>query len=439
MNEGSNAIFTDLLLILLLILVNAFFAASELAIVSLNKNKINLMASEGDKKAHLLSNLMKEPSKFLATIQVGITLAGFLASASAAVSISKVFAQLLNSLNVPFIAAASERISLIAVTIILAFFTLVLGELLPKRLALQNAESIAMFAVKPIVFISKFTGPFVKILTLSTNFFARLLGSTDENLDEKVTEEEIRLMFDVGEESGILNKTEREMLDGIFEFDDTLAREVMTPRTNVFTVDIDTSVEEIIDTVVEEQYSRVPVYQNDTDNIIGILYMKDLFPHIRKHDVQEINIRDILRPAYFVPETKNIDTLFRELQHNKNHIAILIDEYGGFSGILTIEDLMEEIFGNIADEYDEDVKDIEKIDKNTYIINGLVSIDDINDRLHLKVPSENFDTIGGFVVDLLGNIPREDEEHIVEYENLTFKVEKVDEKRIEKLKLYINQ
>lgn len=438
MNEGSNTILTDLLLILVLILVNAFFAASELAIVSLNKNKISIMASEGDKKANLLLNLMKEPSKFLATIQVGITLAGFLASASAAVSISKVFSRLLIATNIPFIIAASERIALIAVTIILAFFTLVLGELLPKRLALQNAESIAMFAVKPIVFISKFTGPFVKILTLSTNFFARLLGSTDEKLNEKVTEEEIRLMFDVGEESGILNKTEREMLDGIFEFDDTLAREVMTPRTNVFTVNIDNPVEEIIDTVVEEQYSRIPVYQDDTDNIIGILYMKDLFAHIRKHDSKDINIRDILRPAYFVPETKNIDTLFRELQHNKNHIAILIDEYGGFSGILTIEDLMEEIFGNISDEYDEDVKDIEKIDKNTYLINGLLSIDDLNDRLHLKIPSEHFDTIGGFVVDLLGNIPREDEEHVVEYENLTFKVEKVDEKRIEKLKLCIN-
>jgi putative hemolysin len=439
MNEGSQSILTELLLIFILILINAFFAASEIAIISLNRNKISYLADEGNKKASLLLNLIQEPSKFLATIQVGITLAGFLASASAAVSISKVFQKFLNALNIPFIASASERVSLVAVTILLAFFTLVLGELLPKRLALQNSEAIAMFAVKPLVFISKITAPFVKILTLSTNFFARLLGSTDEDLDEKVTEEEIRMMINVGEEAGILNQTEREMLDGIFEFDDTLARKVMTPRTNVFAVNIDTPIEEIVDSIVEEQYSRVPVYEEEIDNVIGILYMKDLFAQIRKHPVDKINIRSILRPAYFVPETKNIDALFRELQNNQNHMAILIDEYGGLSGILTIEDLIEEIFGNIADEYDEESEDIERIDKNTYLINGLVSIDEINEKLNLKLPSDNFDTIGGFVLDLLGNIPSENEEHVVEFDNLTFKVEKVDEKRIELVKLYIQQ
>lgn len=438
MDGASGSILTQVFLILLLILINAFFASSEIAIISVNKNKLTALAEDGDKKAELLLGLIKEPSRFLATIQVGITLAGFLASASAAVSISRVLANFLNRLNVPIITSASSQIALILVTILLSFITLVFGELLPKRLALQNSEKIAMFAVKPLVFISKATAPFVKILTVSTGFFARMLGSTEDNLDEKVTEEEIRMMIHVGEENGVINETEREMIDGIFQFDDILAKEIMTPRNHVFAIDIGEPIEETIAEIVEEQYSRIPVYEEDIDNIIGILYMKDLFPKCVKGDVKDVSIRELIRPAYFVPETKNIDTLFRELQTSRSHMAILIDEYGGFSGILTIEDLMEEIFGDISDEYDEDEEEIQKVDLNTYLIDGMASINDLNEELHLSLPSDNFDTIGGFVIDLLGNIPREDEENIVEYENLVFKVEKVDEKRVEKVKLYIN-
>lgn len=439
MENSTGGIISQILLIFILILINAFFASSEIAIISVNKNKLSALAEEGNKKAELLLRLVKEPSKFLATIQVGITLAGFLASASAAVSISNVVAGLLDKTNIAFIRAASHQIALILVTILLSFITLVLGELLPKRLALQNSEKIAMFAVKPIIFISKITAPFVKILTLSTGFFARLLGSTGEDMDEKVTEEEIRMMIHVGEESGVINETEREMIDGIFQFDDILAKEIMTPRNHVFAVNVEEDIEKLIDEIIEEQYSRIPVYEEDIDNIIGILYMKDLFAKGIKGDFKDISIREIIRPAYFVPETKNIDALFRELQKSRNHMAILIDEYGGFSGILTIEDLMEEIFGNISDEYDEEKNEIEKIDGNTYIIDGMASINDINEELDLSLPSDNFDTIGGFVIDLLGNIPKEDEEHIVEFENLVFKVEKLDEKRIEKVKLYINR
>lgn len=436
MDNGSANVFSDMLLIAALIVINAFFSASEIAIVSLNKNKISLMAKEGDRKAEMILNLTGQPGKFLATIQIGITLAGFLASASAAVSISSLMAGALRGLKVPFITSAADKIALILVTIILAFITLVLGELLPKRLALQNAEKIAMFSIKPIVFISRVAAPFVKILTLSTGFFVRLLGGKIEDMEEKVTEEEIRLMINVGEESGVINETEREMINGIFEFDDTLAREVMTPRTNVFAIDINTPSQELIVSIVEEQYSRVPVYESDIDNIIGILYLKDIFAYIIKNNTHEVPVRELLRPAYFVPESKNIDTLFRELQRSKNHMAILIDEYGGFAGILSIEDLMEEIVGNISDEYDEDVKEIERVDPNTYIVNGLTSIDDINDELHLELPEENFDTIGGFVLDLLGRIPSEDEDHVVEFDKIVFKVEKVSEKRIEKIKIY---
>lgn len=438
MPSDPDSILLQVFLIFVLVLINAFFAASEMAVISLNKTKMNYLANDGNKKAKLLVKLLEEPSKFLATIQVGITMAGFLASASAAVSISEHVAKTISSLGIPFITSASDEISLVLVTIILSFITLVLGELLPKRIALQNAEGIAMFAVKPIIFVSKVALPFIKILTVSTNFFARILNIKSEKTEEEVTEEEIRMMIDVGEENGVLNETEKEMIDGIFEFDNTLAKEIMTPRTNVFSINISTPIEELIDVVLEEQYSRIPVYEEETDNIIGILFMKDIFAVLRKNESENIDIRELLRPVHFVPETKNIDILFRELQKSKNHMAILIDEYGGFSGIVTIEDLIEEVMGNIFDEYDEDYESseyIQKVDSTTYIANGMVSIDEINETLDVELPSEHYDTIGGLVIDLLGSIPKEDEENIVEYENIIFKVEKVNEKRIELVKI----
>ncbi|MCM0650707.1 hemolysin family protein [Clostridium swellfunianum] len=438
MPSEPDSILLQVILIFILVLINAFFAASEMAVVSLNRTKINYMANDGNKKAKLLVKLLEEPSKFLATIQVGITLAGFLASASAAVSISEHLAKRIGGFDIPFITSASDEISLVVVTILLSFITLVLGELLPKRVAMQSAEAIALFAVRPIIFISKITLPFVKVLTASTNFFAKIFNVQSEKNEEEVTEEEIRMMIDVGEENGVLNETEKEMIDGIFEFDNTLAKEIMTPRTNVFTVDIDTPIQGLIDEVLEEQYSRIPVYEHETDNIIGILFMKDIFTVLRKQKSEDICIRELLRPAYFVPETKNIDILFRELQKSKNHMAILIDEYGGFSGIVTIEDLIEEVMGNIFDEYDEDYESseyIQKIDNTTYIVNGMVGIGEINQTLNVELTSEHCDTIGGLVIDLLGSIPRENEENIVEYENLIFKVEKVNEKRIELVKI----
>ncbi|SEF63363.1 putative hemolysin [Caloramator fervidus] len=426
-----NQVIIDFLLIFLLILINGFFAASEIAIISINRNKISMQAQEGIKKAILIQKLFKEPSKFLATIQVGITLTGFLASASAAVSISTYFSQYLKRLNIPF----SEQISLILVTLFISYITLVLGELLPKRLALQNPEKIAFKIIGIILFISKITSPFVKILTLSTNFFAKMFGVGSTYEEEKVTEDEIRMMIDVGEENGVLNQTEKEMIDGIFDFDDTLAKEVMTPRTAVFAIDINTPLEEIIHKIIEEQYSRIPVYDGDIDNIVGILYMKDLFVEMVSKKIEDISIKNLLRKAYFVPDTKKIDVLFRELQTSKNHMAILIDEYGGVSGIITIEDLIEEIVGNISDEYDEDIKDFQKLENNIYLVDGLVSIDEVNEKLNLKIPSKHHDTIGGFVLDLIGNIPQKGQK--VEYENITFTVEKIDEKRIEQIKIEI--
>jgi putative hemolysin len=418
-DADPSSILMQIILIFVLILMNAFFAASEMAIVSLSKSRISLLSETGDKKAKSLLKLMEEPSRFLATVQVGITLGGFFASASAATSLSQPLSVVLTKLSIP----GSEQIAFVLVTILLSYLTLVLGELFPKRVALQNAEGIAKFAVGPILFISKVTAPFVKILTLSTNMLVRISGINSENLDEMVSKEEMRMMINAGEENGVINEIEKDMINGIFEFDNTLAKEIMTPRVSVFMIDIKTSPSTILVKFLEEQYSRVPVYEYGIDNIIGVLYMKDLFLQSNKGELTEDIIRKMLRPPYFVPETKNIDELFRELQRTKNHIALLIDEYGAFNGIVTIEDLIEEVMGNIFDDY---------------LVDGFTDIDEINKVLNINLPSEIFETIGGFLIDLLGYIPKQNEDNSVEYNNINFKVEKVEKKRISQIKISIN-
>lgn len=337
------------MLIFILTLLNAFFASAEMAIVSLNKNKVKLLSEEGNKKAKLLVKLMDEPTKFLSTIQVGITLAGFFSSASAATGIAEDLARYLSQLNIPY----SRQIALVTVTIILSYITFVFGELFPKRIALQKSETIALFSVRPILYVSKITVPFVKLLSASTNILVRLVGLDNEGLDEKVSKEEIKSLVEVGQENGVINEKEKEMINSIFEFDDKLADEVMTPRTEVYLIDIEKPLKEYLDELIEERYSRILVYEGSIDNIIGILYMKDFLGEARKHGFENVDIRSILHPAYFVPETRNIDDLFKELQAFKKHMAILIDEYGGFSEIVSIEDLIEEVMGNIEDEYDE--------------------------------------------------------------------------------------
>lgn len=432
--EPAN-ITSQLVLIFILTLLNMFFASAEMAIVSLNKNKIKLLAEEGNKKAQVLIKLMEEPTKFLFTIQVVITLAGFLSSAYAATWLSYNLSQYLNRFNIPY----SRSIALIIVTIILSYITLVFGELFAKRVALQKSEAIAMFSVIPILYVSKIMLPFVKLISASTNILVSLAGLDKEDLDEKVSKEEIKSMVEVGQEHGIINETEKEMINNIFEFDDKLAYEVMTPRTDVYLIDIEKSLSEYLDELIEERYSRVPVYEGDSDNIIGILYIKDFFIEARKHGFENVNIRSILHTPYFVPETKNIHKLFKELQSSKKHLAVLVDEYGGFAGIVSIEDLIEEIMGDIEDEYDEDEPDIKKFDNNTFLIDGMLSIDDFNDYFNVNIESDDYDTIGGFIIALLGRIPVSTEEKNMEYENLVFKIEELKEKRIEKIKVYVQR
>ena len=433
MDPEPMSLVSQFILILVLTLLNAFFASAEMAIVSVNRNRIKMLADDGNKKASLLVDLLEEPNKFLSTIQVGITLAGFFSSASAATGISEVIGASLSQLGIPY----AQSISLVVITIILSYFTLVFGELVPKRIALQKSEQMAMLSVRPIVFVFKFAKPFVKLLSLSTNVLLRVIGMSDTDLEEKVSREEIKSLVDAGEEYGVINQIEKEMINSIFDFDDKLAKEVMTPRTEVYMINsqLPLSIEELL----EENYSRIPVYEGDMDNIIGILYLKDFLHEAYQVGFENVGIKKLLHRPYFVPECKNIDQLFKELQKSKRHLAVLIDEYGGFSGIVTIEDLIEEVMGDINDEYDDDDPVIRKIDNDTYIVNGLISIKELNDKLQLNLDeeTEDYDTLGGFLINQIDYIPSETEECMVEYENLVFKIECVKDKRIEMVKIHI--
>lgn len=439
MDSHEGSILTEIILIIVLTLINAFFCLAEMSIVSVNRNRIKMLSEEGNKKAILLERIIKEPSKLLSTIQVGITLANFTESAFASAGMSIYLAKWINELNISFLTRYSNQISMVLITLFLAFLTIILGELLPKRIALQNAEKFAMMCVNPIILISKIFYPFVKFLSGATNLFLRILGLDKNKLEEKVSKEEIKSLIEVGQEHGVINNTEKEMIESIFEFDDKVAKEIMTPRTEVFMIDINADNKSILNELITEKYSRIPVYDDEVDNIIGILYMKDFLIESCKSGIDNINVKSLIRPAYFVPETKYIDNLFTDLQKNQNYIAILIDEYGGFSGIVTIEDLIEEVVGNILDEYDDSEPIIKKIDNKNFLVDGLISINEVNDFLHLELESEHSDTISGFIIDILGDIPSETELPTVNFENITFKIQEVKDKRIEKVQIIINE
>jgi len=423
----------NLLLLVGLIMCNAFFAASEIALISLNDNKIKHMADEGNKRAKLLVKVLSEPSRFLATIQIGVTLSGFLASAFAAESFADRLVDLVKMTQIPVSGSVLKTVSVIVITVILSYFTLVLGELVPKRLAMKKAEQISFSVASPLHFLSVATFPFVKLLTVSTNSIVRIFG-VDPNGDERhITEEEIRMMVDVGEEKGAIDESEKEMINNIFEFDNKVVSDIMTHRTDIVGVPITASLKEIIALIKREKFTRYPVYEDNIDNITGILNIKDLI-QLLEDENQDFDLKKIMRQPYFVPASKKTDELFKELQSRKTHMAVAIDEYGGTAGIITIEDLVEEIVGNIFDEYDEVEKEFEKLDENTFIINGLANLERVKDLLEVDLPTEDYDTLGGFLTGQLGRIPQEDEKPVVEFNGVVFKVEEISEKRITKVK-----
>lgn len=416
----------QIIVLAILILINAFFAATEIAFISLNDAKIEKQAKEGNKKAKQIKKMLREPSKFLATIQIGITLAGFLSSAFAADAFADDLAPMLQNL-IPLGLTAWRNISIILITIILSYFSLIFGELVPKRLAMRNSEKIAFGTIGIIRTISIITAPFVKLLTASTNGVSKLFGisGTDE---ETVTEEEIRMMVDVGEEKGSIKEEERELINNVFEFNDKVVSEIMIHRKDIYAIDINSDIDNILKELDEYKYSRIPVYEENIDNIVGMLFIKDLLANVNKKE--KVKIAKIIREPYFVSENKPIDELFRDLQKNKHQLAIVLDEYGGTAGLVTMEDIIEELVGNIFDEYDEEEKEFEKIDDNTFLISGSVSIHDLRKILGVEIPEGEYDTLSGYLIELLGRIPSDDEKPVIETKRVTYKIEDYEEKRI---------
>jgi len=426
----------ELLLLAVLILLNAFFAASEIAFISLNDNRLAAQAEEGDRKAKAILALVREPSRFLATIQIGITLAGFLASAFAADRFSETVAAWAQDLGVPLPLATLNAIAVVAITLVLSYFTLVFGELVPKRLAMQKAETIARIAVRPLALLAAAAGPFVRFLSLSTNAIVRLLG-VDPNADEEqVTEEEIRLLVDAGKKKGAIQESESEMIDNIFEFDNKIASDIMTHRTSIVALPKTASFEEVIGVVNRTKFTRYPVYGANLDDIVGVLHVKELFRFMEGGEKREFRLEALCRKPYHAPVSRPTDELFRDMQARKEHMAVVIDEYGGTAGLVTIEDLLEEIVGNIFDEYDEDTPPIVQLEDGSWLADGIAGLDEVEDELQAGLPVDEYDTLNGFLTGELGRLPEPGETPEVVWGGHVFRVTEVGERRIGKVRIF---
>lgn len=433
-DPDGNTILFQLLLLLFFTLMNAFFAGAEMAVVSVNKNRIRSMAEEGNKKAAVIQSLFEDSTKFLSTIQVAITFAGFYSSASAAAGIAPVLAEWMRGMHIPYSTAIAGN----GVTLLLMFFNLVFGELVPKRIALQKAETFCMITVMPVHYISKVLSPFIKLLSISTKAVLRLFRLKTEDQEEAVTEEEIKALLKMGNENGTFEDEAREMINSVFSFDDRSAREIMVPRRDVHVLDIEEPFDMLVDEILESRHSRIPVYEENIDNIIGILHIKDVMIEVRKNGWKTLDIRKLLREPFFVPDSRDADELFRELQKSRKHMAVLVDEYGGFSGIVTVEDLVEEIMGEISEEYEEVVQEIVVLSDGEYLLDGGILISDLNEEMGLKLVTENYDTLSGYLIERLGYIPGKESREIIAADDMEFIIEEIKGNRITKVRMRKN-
>lgn len=430
-------IFKQLILQLALILLNAFFAATEIAVISLNEKKLKARAEDGDKKAVKMLKMTEEPTRFLSTIQIGITLAGFLGSAFAADN----FAERLSSfaidtfqIPVSYIGTVNA-VSVILITLILSFFTLVLGELVPKRIAMKYKEKLAEAVCGIISFLAVALKPAIALLSVSTNGVLRLFGIDPNEKEEPVSEEDIVLMLDAGADEGSLKQNDIEYIKNVFKLDGMTAEEVMTPRRSLVMVSQDTSDEEIMRIIESEGYSRIPVYLGTTDTIIGIIHTRD---YLLKHAEPGFTLNDVMFQPVFVPETAHLDVLFKDMQKEHNHIVVVVNEYGETAGIVTMEDILEEIVGEIWDERDEEIQDFVKLSDDTYRVLCSASIEDFFEFFSVDGPEDTeTSTVNGWLTELTGDIPEEG--YTCDYENLNITVVKADELMAHEVIVKVNE
>jgi len=427
-----DPVWIEALGVLLLILLIGFFSASEVAVVSTRKSRMRELADEGNRKAAIVLHFQKNPEQFLATIHVGVITSLTLASGLGGILAFQHLVPALQASEVVWIRESSNWISLGIISISIGSSVVVFGELVPKSLALRFAEVVALrFAPSLSVFAAIFHYP-AKLLTLASNLFLAPFKDETTFMESRISEEEFKLILEEGTKSGVIDKTEHELIASIFEFTDTTAKEVMIPRPDVVALNINTPREKMVKIVLEEGYSRMPVYKDTIDNIIGVVYTKDLLGLLEYRDL--IILQDIIRPAYFIPETKRISQLMRELQQKKLHMAVVIDEFGGTEGIVTMEDILEEIVGEIHDEYDEELKDVESVADGAFLVNARISVSDFNERFHAAVPeADEYDTLSGFLNKLVGRIPDLNEE--LKTESLSFTIVKKSQRRIRQVKV----
>lgn len=420
-----------LLLQVVLIFLNAVFACAEIAVLSVNEVKLNKMCADGNRKAKRLSKLTAQPAKFLATIQVAITLAGFLGSAFAAENFSDPLVDWLIGLGVTIPPATLNTLVVILITLILSYFTLVFGELVPKRIAMKKTEAVARFTVGAVTSVAAVFRPVIWLLSKSTNGVLRLLHIDPKADEEDVSEDEIRMMVDLGEERGAIESNEKELIDNIFEFNNTTAEDVMIHRTDMVMLWVEDTREEILATIRSSGLSRFPVYEENADDIIGILSTREYLLNAQAEAPKPM--RELLRPAYFVPESVRTDVLFRDMQSKKVHMSIVVDEYGGTSGLVTMEDLLEEIVGNIYDEFDpQEEKDIEKVGDNLWRVAGSCELERVAEATGVQFPEdEESDTLGGLVFAQLSFIPEDGSQFTVDACGLHIEVQSFNERRVE--------
>ena len=432
-DPGSQTIYLQLSILFLLTLFNAFFSASEMALVSLNRSRVEQKAAEGEKKFVRLLTVLENPNNFLSTIQVGITFISILSGASLANDLGAVFAKWMGN------SATAQTAGYWLALAMLTFVSIVLGELYPKRIAMNMKENLAVVTAPVIIFLGKIVSPFVWLLSAATNLISRITPMNFDDADEQMTRDEIEYILTKSEQT--LDAEEIEMLQGIFNLDEMMAREVMVPRTDAFMVNIEDDINVIMQEILRQNFSRIPVYEGDKDNIIGLIHTKKILAESFTNGFDQLNIRRIMQEPLFVPETIFVDDLLKSLRNTQNQMAILLDEYGGVSGIVTLEDLLEEIVGEIDDETDKTEIFVREIAENTFIVQGSMTLNDFNEHFDLDLSSDDVDTIAGFYLTGLGNIPSQDEKEAYELDNNGFHIVMVNDKvkngRVTKLKIII--
>lgn len=432
-----DTLWLPLLLQVVLIALNAFFACAEIAVISINDAKLAKLISEGDKRAVRLGRLTSQPARFLATIQVAITVSGFLGSAFAADNFSDLLVETVIGWGVKIPVSTLNSISVVVITLILSYFTLIFGELVPKRVAMKKAEKLALGMSAAITVISTLFAPVVWFLTISTNGVLRLMGIDPNAEDEEVSEEEIRMMVDVGSEKGVIDDDEKLMIQNVFEFDDLTADEIATHRTEMVVLWMEDSEEEWEIVIRENRHTLYPICGKDIDDIVGILSAKD-YLRLDKRD-RETVMNEAVRPANFVPDTIKADVLFQKMQQSRNHFSVVLDEYGGVFGIVTMNDLLEQLVGDLGDSEEAEPPEIEQLDDNTWRVDGGADLDEVAQALGVSLPEDTYDTFGGYVFGEYGAIPADGSSITLETETLTVQVTDIREHRMESAVVTVKQ